>query len=263
VKPWALRLSSADNTLIPEGLAEFVKKFPNVKNVVVAGDIKEAAGAAAMDVFKKVAPELGLKVVEIVEYNTRVTDFSPYAIRIRGIEADAVVLCLAGPPTLKLINELETQSFSKPIIVPTVALGGSLAAELGAAGRNVFSMYSESNEPSGNRMRDKFLNRFLEKTKTIPSLPQPGSGVSALLTYNAVVAIGNALRGLGVDGVTPVEEVRQALMKRFNDGTALEGYESFTMLPSGDTNQKAHLLRVDPEKRMWVYALPSTERITK
>jgi branched-chain amino acid transport system substrate-binding protein len=261
VKPWALRLSSSDATLIPEGLAEFVKMYPKVKNIVVAGDIKDAAGAAAMDVIQKVAPELGLKVMEVVEYNTKVTDFSPYAIRIRGFESDAVVLCSAGPPSLKLINELETQSFSKPIIVPPVALGGSLAAELGSAGRNVFSMYSESNEPSGNAVRDDFLKRFLEKTKTISSLPQPASGVSAMLTYNAVIALGNVLRDEQIDGSTPVEEVRQKIMTRLNEPKPLRGYESFTMNDSGDTNQRAHLLRVDPQKGMWVYALPAAERI--
>jgi ABC-type branched-subunit amino acid transport system substrate-binding protein len=244
-------------------MAEFVKKFPNVKNIILAGDIKEAAGAAAMDIFKKVAPDLGLKIVEVVEYNTKVTDFSPYAIRINGIQADAVVLSSAGPPTLKLINELQTQSFTKPIIVPPVALGGSLAAELGPAGSNVFSMYSESNEPSGNVQRDEFLRRFLDKTKSIASLPQPASGVSAMLTYNAVIAIGGVLRELGVDGGTPVRDVRQALMKRFNEAKPLQGYESFTMLPSGDTNQRSHLLRVDAEKRMWVFALPASERISK
>ncbi len=263
VRPWALRLSSADGTLIPEGMAEFVKKYPDVKTIVIAGDVKDAASAGAMQVFQQVASKLGLKVASVVEFNTKVTDFSPYATRIRGIEADAVALCAAGPTALNFINELQAQSYSKPIIVPPVALGGSLAAELGATKSTVFSMYSESNEPSGNKVRDEFLKRFLERTKSIPSLPQPGSGVSAMLAYNAVLAIGNVMRELGIDGNTPVAEARQKIMTRLNEPKPLQGYESFTMLESGDSAQKAHLLRVDSQKRMWVYALPAAERINK
>lgn len=261
VKPWALRLSSADGTIIPEGMAEFAKKYPEVKTIVVAGDIKDAASAGAMQVFQQVASNLSLTVASVVEFNTKVTDFSPYATRIRGVEADAVALCAAGPTALNLIKELQAQSYSKPIIVPPVALGGSLAAELGVTKSTVFSMYSESNEPSGNKVRDDFLRRFLEATKSIPSLSQPASGVSAMLTYNAVLAIGNLMRELKIDGDTPVDEARQKIMLRLNESKPLQGYESFTMLENGDSAQRSHLLRIDPEKRMWVYALPAAERI--
>ncbi len=75
--------------------------------------------------------------------------------------------------------------------------------------------------------------------------------------------IGNVMRELGIDGNTPVAEARQKIMTRLNEPKPLQGYESFTMLESGDSAQKAHLLRVDSQKRMWVYALPAAERINK
>src|SRR5208282_6599462 len=47
-KPYALRLHPPDDMMVPEGVAEFLKKFPNIKKIVVAGDLKEASGASGI-----------------------------------------------------------------------------------------------------------------------------------------------------------------------------------------------------------------------
>ena len=47
--PYALRIAPPDDTAIPEGVAEFIKLFPNVKKIAIAGDAQEASGAAGME----------------------------------------------------------------------------------------------------------------------------------------------------------------------------------------------------------------------
>ena len=88
-KPFALRLHPADDLQIPDGVAEFMKKYPHVKTVVIAGDLKEASGASGIEEFKKVAPKYGLKVIDVVSFETKTTDFSPIAIKIRALDPDA------------------------------------------------------------------------------------------------------------------------------------------------------------------------------
>ena len=263
VKPWALRLNPADNTIIPQGLAEFKKKFPDVKRIVLAGDIKDAASASELELFKVEAPNFGLTITDVIEYNTRVTDFSPYAIKIRGLNPDAVVLCSVASVSLQLLKELEGQKFDKPILLAPVALGGSVANEAGTAGRNVFSMITSTNEPDGNALHDNFVTRMIERTRSNPAVPQPINTVGLVWMYDALLALADVIRTQGMDGDTPIQEVRERIQVVMNTQKEFNGIAPFSMLPSGDADYRAHLVRVDHEKRIWIYALPREERIIK
>jgi branched-chain amino acid transport system substrate-binding protein len=261
VKPWALRLNPADNTIIPQGLAEFKKKFPDVKNIVLAGDVKDAASAGELELFKAEAPNFGLTITDVIEYNTKVTDFSPYAIKIRGSNPDAVVLCSVASVSLQLLKELEGQKFDKPILLAPVALGGSVANEAGTAARNVFSMITSTNEPDGNPLHDNFVARMIERTRSNSAVPQPINTVGLVWMYDALLALADVIRTQGMDGNTPIQDVREKIQVVMNSPKAFNGIAPFSMLPSGDADYRAHLVRVDYEKRIWIYALPREHRI--
>ena len=44
VKPWTIRLGPADDTAVPQGIAAFLKKYPNVKNIVITASSTAATG---------------------------------------------------------------------------------------------------------------------------------------------------------------------------------------------------------------------------
>ncbi|MGH6754333.1 MAG: ABC transporter substrate-binding protein, partial [Bradyrhizobium sp.] len=162
VKPYALRLHPADDTMIPEGLAEFIKKFPAAKRVVIAGDLQEASGAAGVDEFKKAVQKLGLTILEVVGYQTRTTDFSPVVIKIRGLDPDAVLISSLVPTTLPLVKEMEAQGFKKPILVSALVWAGNFIHAVGSAGDNLYTMGYNTNEPvAGADRRNAYTARFL------------------------------------------------------------------------------------------------------
>jgi hypothetical protein len=62
-RPYALRIHPPNDTMIPEGLAEFKKLYPHVTRVAVAGDEQQASGLEAIEQFSRAAKELGMTVV--------------------------------------------------------------------------------------------------------------------------------------------------------------------------------------------------------
>ena len=42
IKPWTIRLQPPDDTLMPEGMKDFLKAYPKVKKVVIVADVREA-----------------------------------------------------------------------------------------------------------------------------------------------------------------------------------------------------------------------------
>src|ERR1039458_10232562 len=124
-KPYALRLHPPDDMMVPEGVAEFLKKFPKVKKIVVAGDLKEASGASGINEFQAAAKAHGLQILDTVGFDTRTTDFSPTAIKIRGLAPDAIFLSAFPPNVLAVLNELDTQGFQAPVLVNALIWPGN------------------------------------------------------------------------------------------------------------------------------------------
>ena len=69
VKPWTLRLHPADDTLMPDGVKDFLKAYPKVKKVVIVADVREASSKASADAYAVLAKQLGLEVLDTVEFH--------------------------------------------------------------------------------------------------------------------------------------------------------------------------------------------------
>ena len=65
---------------MPEGLKAFIAAYPQIKKVVITADVREASSKASADLYAKLAKEMGLEVLETVEFSSRATDMSAIAI---------------------------------------------------------------------------------------------------------------------------------------------------------------------------------------
>ena len=137
VKPYALRPGMASDTLAPDGVAEFMKRFPEREahrghrrragslrrrrrgGVEEGGDAGRAAGRGRGRV-----PD-------------QTTDFAPVVSKIRSLNPDAVFTCSLAPTTLPLVKEMETQRFDKPVVDCGLVERGQLHPRRGHGGKEL------------------------------------------------------------------------------------------------------------------------------
>ena len=265
LKPYALRLQPADDSMIPEGVAEFHKKFPNAKKIVIAGDLKEASGASGVEEFKKAVAKQGLQLIEIVGFDTRTTDFSPVAIKINGLAPDAVFLSAFPNNATPLLNELEALGFNKPVLGNALLwAAGAFVQTVGASGRNVYSIGYNTNELAPSiKGHDEFSARFIKYSTENSKLPQPANVANTTLAYDTIVLLTGIMRSKKIDGATNVEKVRDAIKDSLASLKQWQGFSSLVMTNSGDGYIRTHLLEIDLKDKIWKFSLPLTERQKK
>ncbi len=260
-KPYALRLHPADDNMVPEGVAEFLKKFPNVKKVVIAGDLKEASGASGVAEFQKAAKEKGLQVVDTVGFDTRTTDFSPIAIKIRGLAPDAIFLSAFVPNTLALLKELETQGVDTPLLVNALIWAGSFPQVVTAGAKNVYTIGFNTNEPAPDiKGHDDFVARYVKIAAETSNLPKPANVANTTLAYDTVMLLTGILKEKKIDGTTDIEKARTAIMESLASLKTWQGFNAVKMQESGDGYIRSHLLAVDTQSKIWKYSLPPAQR---
>ncbi len=262
-KPYAVRLHPPDDTMIPEGLAEFHKALPQIKRVVIAGDVQEASGAAGIEEFAKAAAKLGIEVLDRVSYQTRTTDFSPMAIKVRSANPDAVLISSLGPTSLGFVKELETQRFDKPILINALVwAGNAFINALGTAGTRLYSLgLTTSEHDQGNPAHDQFNDRYLKFAGETTKLTKPINICNTSLTYDTVMLLADILRQKKIDGNTDVAAAREAIKDGIAALTEWKGINTIHMRANGDGHIQTHLLRAVPDRKTWEFALPLAERL--
>lgn len=251
--PWAMRIHPPDDKMIPEGVKAFTKHFPNVKKVVVIGDVKEASGASGVEEFKKAAAAEGLEVLDTVGYQTGATDFSPVITKVKGLKPDAIFVSSLQAESLGVAKEIERQGMDVPVLVSALSWAGSFNASVGTSGKNWYSIgYSTNEPPASNEKLVKFTNEFLKRAEGNSAIPKPANISNATLAYDAIMMIADTLRKEKVNGDTPLEEARQKLQQSFVKIKDYKGLNEFSMLPSGDGYIPSRILKMDVDKKIWV-----------
>jgi branched-chain amino acid transport system substrate-binding protein len=263
-RPYALRIHPPNDTMIPEGLAEFRKLYPNVRRVAVAGDEQEATGSEGIQLYQQAAKDQGLQVVTVSTFQTRTTDFSAAAIKIRSANPDALFSSALGAPTLGLLKELETQGFDKPILCDSSVWAGGFIQTVGSAGRNVHDIGFGTNEPkAGDAKYNSFVERYLKRSAETTNLPQPANVCNTGLAYDAVMIMADILRKGKVGPTTTSEQMREIVKTGLASMQRYDGINKVVLRKSGDGHIQGHLLKADIQQKIWRYALPPDQRIYK
>jgi ABC-type branched-subunit amino acid transport system substrate-binding protein len=252
--PWAMRFHSPDNYMIPEGVKKFKEHYPDVKKVVIIGDIKEASGAAGMAEFEKAAKAEGIEVLDKVGYQTGATDFSAAITKVKSYNPDAVFVSSLLAESLGAAKEMERQGFDIPILVNALTWVGVFPISSETAGKNWHAIGFSTNEvdPAAQPEMAEFNKRFIEKSLSNSQILQPANVANNALAYDAVQIIADILRKENINGDTPIKEARQILRDNLVQIKDHQGLYKFSMTESGDGYIEAKVLKLDLDKKLWV-----------
>ena len=261
VRPWTLRTQVPDDTGMPEAMDDFLKHYPKVKKVVVMGDVREASGKAAVDLWQELAKSKGLQVLDAVTFTSGTTDFSPAAIKVKELAPDAILISALTPDAIRLAREFSTQGVQVPIIGNSLLWPGIIPQVLSKTiGKDAalwhVTGFSTNEESNGDPVLYKsFVERFSAIMMKDPAMAQypPPNVANATLAYDGVLIVADILRRKGVDGNTPVDKARELLKDGMVELKEFKGlnYETFNAKGDGYIPMKA--LHIDPDKSEWAF----------
>ena len=254
VKPWTLRLTPADDTAIPEGVAVFLKKYPNVKKVVIVADVREASGKAGAEIFESLAKKNGLQILDTVEFSTRATDLSPVAIKVKSLDPDAVFAVALTPSGILLAREFSGQGYTKPVLANSIIWPGSFVNNVGDPGKNWHTIGFSTNESGSGDMAlyKTVVQRYVDRVKD-PALGIPANVANNNVAYDAVLLLADIMRRTGIDGTTPPAKARELIMTEFTKLKVFRGLNSYTIRDTGDANIPHTVLVPDVQRKIWKF----------
>jgi len=227
----------------------------------IAGDLKEASSALGINEFQKAAKDHDLQILDTVGFDTRTTDFSPTAIKIRGLSPDAIFLSAFPPNVLAVLKELNTQGFQAPVLVNALIWPGNFPQTVSAGAKNVYTIGSNTNEPAPEiKGHNQFSARYAKLSEETTSLAKPANVANATLAYDATMILVGIMKDKHIAGTTDVEKARTEIMTSPIDLKSWHGLNDITMKESGDGYIRSHLLEIDGAKQAWKYSLPRAER---
>ena len=253
--PYALKLHPSDDVMVPEAVTQFRAKFPAVKTVVITGDAREASGAAGMAEFAKAAAKQDLKVADTVSFDTRTTDYSPVAIRIKGLAPDAVFISSFGPNTLALLKELDVQGMTVPVLANALIWAANFVQTVTAGADRIYTVGFNTNAPAPDIPgHDEFTRRFIERARKTTTLPEPINVSNATMGYDTINLLAGVLRERGLDGSMDTAKLRAGITDGLAAVQTFKGLNTIQMLPNGEAVIHSRLLEVDVPNKLWRYS---------
>lgn len=257
--PYALRLANPDDTGMPETMDDFMKHMPNVKKVVVVGDVREASGKAAVDLWIELAKKHDLQVLDTVTFTSGMTDFSPVVLKVKELHPDAILISILGPDAARIGREFSGQGVDVPILGNSLIWPGTLPQTLSKViGKDAANWYTTgyaTNEISSGdpKLFKSFVERYDSEVMNNSVMKQftPPNVANTMLGWDAVKVMADILRAKGVDGNTPVEKAREALKDGFVELKEYTGLNHIKMRDNGDAYIPTRAVRIDPDKGEW------------
>ena len=260
-RPYGTRLNTPDDIGLPQGFAEFMKIFPDAKRVAIMGDVREAAGKAAIDEWTRLAKSKGLDIVGTVEFTSGQTDFSPVAIKLKDLNPDMVLGSMLSGDAVKLARELQIQRMTAPILCNALIYPGvfpqTVSKSVGEQASQWHTVGQSTNDfATGDLAKYKtFVERYVAAIDKDSALNQfqPPNVANASLGYDAVLLVADAARKAGIDGNTPIDTARDKLSQAINGYTSFKGVNDISFSSAGDGSQKVGVLQVDPATSTWKF----------
>lgn len=254
---YTLRMTSHDLKMMPEGVAQFTELKPNVKRIVIMGDVKEQATKTALDSYDREARAHELEILDTISFTTRTTEFSPIVIKLRGLNPDAIFVSSLVPAVVALAKEMEAQGMEIPILNNLIFWPAGGVNVIAPLGKEVYSMGFSTNQRIANEAHNRYVARYQDALADNAKVPKPANAANSTIAYEAVQLIAQIMRDAGIDGNTDPAEARELIADGISsiqkwDGTLL----NFEFDDERNAYIPAHLLKVNNDTGEWNYALP-------
>ena len=256
IKPWTIRLQPPDDTLMPEGIKDFLKAYPKVKKVVIVADVREASSKAAADAYVNLAKQNGLEVLDTVEFSSRATDLSAAAIQIKSRNPDAILASAFPAQALLLAKDLNVQGVKAPVLNTSILWSGPFINMAGDLGRNWHVIGFSTNEsgPTGytdDAVYQSIVKRVLQRADANMGVPPNVANWS--IGYDAVLLYADIMRRTGIDGNTDPKKARETIKSEFLKLKNFSGAYKYTMRDSGDAHIPTTVLVADVDRKVWKF----------
>ena len=256
VKPWTLRLHPADDTLMPDGVKDFLKAYPKVKKVVIVADVREASSKASADAYAVLAKQLGLEVLDTVEFSSKATDLSAAVIQIKGENPDAIFSAAFPPQAMLLAKDMNTQGVKVPVLNTSILWAGPFINMVGELGRNWHVIGFSTNDASPEGYSDPVLYNTIVKrilAKADPSLGVPPNVSNWAMGYDAIMLYADIMKRNGIDGKTDPKKAREIIKNEFAKLKTFSGVFKYSMRDTGDSSLPATVLIADVDHKVWKF----------
>ena len=254
--PWAFRLAGVDSDMAPIGIAGYHKQYPQVKKVVIVGDIREASSEYSVhQSYPKVLKELGFTILDTLGFPTGQTDFSAIVTKAKSLQPEGVITSMFLAEGLGLQKEMERQGLTVPAFTGPVlwALPFAPLSTKAASGWTNMGFYDVSPEADRAEAR-QFYDDYVKRTASINTVPKPLNVANNPVAYDPLLLYADIMRKANITPQTPVQEARTMI----RDGLrAMKNYQGVGALwkdfkPSGDVNVDIFPLILDKDKGRWV-----------
>jgi ABC-type branched-subunit amino acid transport system substrate-binding protein len=258
---WSMGVSPDERTMLPEAMAEFAKLNPSVKKVVIAADVKQASGAAAIPIFQESAKKHGIQVLDVIEFETATTDFAPIVTRAKGKSPDALLTAGIVPGVIALLREMGSQKFDVPVFNNGMIWPGAFPQAAGPGFEKVYTVGFSTNEKlQKNPRHNAYIDAFQAKLKGNPQMPQPPNPGNSVMGHEAMFMLADILKRKGIDGTTDIQKARQAVKDGMAETKEFNGVFNVKINQERNGYVRAHLMKVNVPAKQFVYALPESQR---
>jgi branched-chain amino acid transport system substrate-binding protein len=258
---WSMGVSPDERTMLPEAMDEFVKLNPAVKKVVIAADIKQASGAAAIPIFQAAAKKHSIQVLDVIEFETATTDFAPIITRAKSKSPDALLTAGIVPGVIAMLREMASQKVDMPVFNNGMIWPGAFPQAAGPGFEKVYTVGFSTNEKlQKNPRHNAYIDAFQAKLKGNPQMPQPPNPGNSVMGHEAMFMLADILKRKGVDGATDPRKARQAVKEGMAETKEFSGVFNVKINQERNGYVRAHLMKVDVPAKQFVYALPEGQR---
>ena len=221
---WAFRNTVDENVLIPLTLAWVKQSYPWVKTVALMTDIKDAySKSLGHDVFRTKLREMGIELVEDVDYVTGDTDFSAHITKIKAKNPDMIAVGGTWVETANMMKEAEKQDL-KVLWVDGVGFGNARLIENTGQASEGAVFNATYDKDANTELNKSYVKRLLDK------VPQETPHWPAANAYDAMKMLAYAIEKANIDNTTKSletdrQKVREELakVKEFSGITSEDG----------------------------------------
>jgi len=221
---WAFRNTVDENVLVPQTLKWVKDNYPFVKKAAILTDIKDAySKSLGHDTFRPRLKELGIEVVEDVDYVTGDTDFSAHITKIKAKGPDMIAVGGTWVETANMMKEAQKQEL-KVLWVGGVGMGNARIIENAGRASEGAVHNATYDKDTTTALNESYVRRLLAKVpKETPHWP-------AANCYDAMKMLAQAIKAANIANTpktleTDRKKVRDALasVKDFPGLTSADG----------------------------------------
>ncbi|PWU24944.1 MAG: hypothetical protein C5B48_03805 [Candidatus Rokuibacteriota bacterium] len=221
--PWAFRNTVDENVLVPQTLKWVKENYPWVKKAAILTDIKDAySKSLGHDTFRPRLKEVGIEVVEDVDYVTGDTDFSAHITKIKAKNPDMIAVGGTWVEAANMMKEAQKQDL-KVLWVGGVGFGNARIIENTGKASEGAVHNATYDKDATTEMNQSYVKRLLAK------VPNETPHWPAANCYDAMKMLAQAIKQANIAN-TP--KTLEADRKKVRD--ALASIKDFPALTSAD-----------------------------